>query len=391
MRSIRSADADTGVVHADAGATVEDAWRAMLPRGWWLPVAPGTMRPTLGGAVAMNVHGKNHFAAGGFGEHVLALEVATTDGRVVEVAPGHPDFRAFTGGMGLLGLVTGVRLKMKRVHSGRLAVEGVECPSLGGMIADMERRAPDADYLVGWVDAFHPAGRGILHAARNLGPGEDPDAAGSFGNGVQELPPRIAGVVPRALASAALGPFASPAGMRWMNRVRYGISWLRGAHAFRDAHVRFTFLLDFVPGWERLYDPGGFIQHQVFVPKARAAELLLSNLARCRAAGIVPWLGVLKKHRDCPSLLAHALDGYSLALDFPVTAANREGLWRLCAEMDEAVADAGGRCYFAKDLTARPEFVARCYPGIPAFREAKRRWDSAGVLTSDLAVRLRIV
>lgn len=389
---VRSFDPATGTIVVEAGVTIETLWRTAVPHGWWPAVVPGTMRPTVGGAISMNVHGKNHFRAGGFGEHVDVVEVVLADGRteIVHASADEELFRAVLGGFGLLGVVTAARLRMKRVHSGLLDVTAVPAGSLGELVAEFERRADAADYLVGWVDCFHPEGRAVLHEARYLAEGIDPDPRGTLRLGAQDLPEKILGVVPRGAFPVALGLFASPHGMSVLNALKHRAAALRGEHAFRQPHAQFAFLLDYVPEWKRIYRPGGLIQYQSFLPRDAALRVHTELLAMCRARGIVPWLGVYKKHRACPFLMTHAVDGYSFAMDFPVTAQNRERLWALCRDMDEVVFAAGGRFYFAKDLTATPEGLRRAYPNIERFLALKRRLDPADLLTSDLAIRLGI-
>jgi FAD/FMN-containing dehydrogenase len=389
---VRAFDPAAGTIAVEAGVTIETLWRTGLPYGWWPAVVPGTMRPTVGGAIAMNIHGKNHFKAGGFGEHVLEIEVVVPPGefRVLRPERDQEFFRAVVGGFGLLGVVTLARLQLKRVHSGLLDVTAVPLATFEDLVAEMERRAADSDYAVGWIDCFDPRGRSVLHTARHLAEGADEDPVRTLAAGAQELPPRIFGV-PRGVIPVLLSPFASPGGMALMNAGKWRAASWKGVHTFRQPHVQFAFLLDFIPNWKRIYEPGGLIQHQSFVPREHAARVHAELLALCRARGIVPWLGVYKRHRQCPFLMTHALDGFSLALDFPVTAENRARLWALCAEMDEIVLAAGGRFYFAKDLTASPEALRRAYPNLPRFLELRRSLDPRGVLTSDLAQRLGIV
>jgi FAD/FMN-containing dehydrogenase len=389
---VREFDPRRGTAVVEAGVTIDTLWRTALPHGWWPAVVPGTMRPTVGGCVAMNVHGKNQFKVGGFGEHVEELEIALPSGerrRLTSVEDAEL-FRAVVGGFGMLGVVTAARLRLKRVHSGLLDVTAVPIASLPAMIEEFERRAPTSDYLVGWVDCFDEAGRGVLHAAKHLGPDVDPTPKATLAVAAQELPPRILGVVPREVVPSVLSLLAGPTGMSSLNRSKYLAAKLRGVHSFRQPHVQFAFLLDYVPGWKRIYAPGGLIQYQSFVPRDAAARVHGELLALCRTRGMTPWLGVYKKHRACPVLMSHAVDGYSFAMDFPVTAANRDALWKLCAEMDEIVLAAGGRFYLAKDLTASPAALERAYPGLARFREIKRELDPNGVLTSDLAVRLGV-
>jgi FAD/FMN-containing dehydrogenase len=392
LNAVRSFDRAAGTAVVEAGVTIEGLWRTALPHGLWPAVVPGTMRPTVGGSIAMNIHGKNHFKAGGFGEHVESVDVAFATGETRTISPERDAelFRAVVGGFGLLGVVTSARLRLKRVHSGLLDVTAVPLASLAALVEEFERRAPAADYLVGWVDCFHAEGRAVLHEGRHLPAGADPLSAETLQAPAQELPTRVAGVLPRAAVPHLLAAFGSAAGMSFVNAMKFRATSLRGVRSFREPHVRFAFLLDYVPGWKRIYRPGGLIQYQSFVPRDAAVAVHTRLLALCRERGIVPWLGVYKKHRACPFLMAHGVDGYSFAMDFPVTAANRERLWALCREMDEIVLAAGGRFYFAKDLTATPEALRRAYPNLDRFRELKRQLDPGGALTSDLAIRLGV-
>lgn len=392
LRNVRSFDAASGVAEVEGGVTIEDLWRTFLPRGWWPAVVPGTMRPTVAGSIAANIHGKNHYRAGAFCEHVEELEVAFVSGEVRRVRADRDAelFRALCGSMGLLAVVTAAKIRLHRVHSGRMRVRAFATPSLEQMIERLDALAPESDYLVGWVDCFDARGRGVVHTAHHFGKGEDPEGAASLAPSRQELPPRIAGLVPRSLAAPMMTPFARPAGIRLINALKYRSAALRGVHDFPEEHVRFAFLLDYVPGWKAIYAPGGLLQYQSFVPRDRAASVHTTLLRMCRERGIVPWLGVYKRHRACPSLLPYAMDGYSFAMDFAVTAAGRDALVAHCHAMDEVVLDAGGRFYFAKDQTATPDAARRALPALDEFRAWKRRLDPAGVLTSGLARRLRL-
>lgn len=393
LTRIRSFDAERGVADVEGGVTIEDLWRRFLPLGWWPKVVPGTMRPTVAGAVSMNLHGKNHWKAGGFGESVEEVELALTTGAIRRVgAAAEPElFRAVTGGLGLLGAVTSAKVRLHRVHSGRLRVTAFATRSLAEMYDAFDRRAGTSDYMVGWVDCFDGAARGVMHTARYLEPGEDPDAAATLAVARQDLPARLFGVVPRTLVAPMMKPLARPGGMRTINAVKFRSASVRGEHSFLEEHVRFAFLLDYVPGWKRIYEPGGLLQYQTFVPRARALEVHTEILRRCRERGIVPWLGVTKLHRACPSLLPHALEGISFAMDFPVTESGRDALVALCRELDAIVTAAGGRMYFAKDQTATPETVRSVYTELPRFLEHKRALDPAGVLTSDQARRTGVL
>lgn len=387
---IEPIDRDTGRVRVGAGVTIETLWRAAIPLGYWPAVVPGTMLPTVGGCVAMNVHGKNQYRAGVFGEHVDAFEMVLADGSTRRVTRDEELFRAVHGGFGMLGIVTAVELRLERVHSGRIDVTAVPCPSLADMLAAFEEREASADYLVGWIDAFDRNDRGLMHAARHFGPGEDAAGGSLLTVEAQELPGRFFGVVPRGLVGPLLQPFGSNPGVAFVNRMKYASARLSGTHRFRQSHAAFAFLLDYVPEWKRIYDPGGLLQYQTFVPKAVAAQVHGEILARCRKAGQVAWLAVLKRHKPDDYLMSHTLDGYSLALDFPVRPDNRDALFALCHELDRLVLGAGGRFYLAKDLTAEPASLRAAYPGLGRFLEWKRKLDPDCVLRTDMSRRLGV-
>ena len=158
----------------------------------------------------------------------------------------------------------------------------------------------------------------------------------------------------------------------------------------RQSHAAFAFLLDYVPNWKLAYQPGGLIQYQSFIPTESALEVFTEQLDLCRRAGNIPYLGVFKRHREDDFLMTHAVNGYSLALDFKVTASNRARLWQLCAEMDKLVIEAGGRFYFAKDSTLTPESFAPCLAEerVRRFLAIKRACDPEGLLETDLFRRI---
>jgi hypothetical protein len=184
-----------------------------------------------------------------FGEHVLAVDLVLPDGSERRVVRDDPLFHAVLGGFGMLGVVTALEMQLHRVHSGRLDVTAVPCASLGRLFDAFEERESEADYLVGWVDAFHRHGRGVVHSARHFEQGEDPVGETLLSAEGQRLPVRFFGVVPRALMGPLLQPFGSDFGVRWIDRTRYASARLRGRHRFRQSHAAFAVLLDHVPDW----------------------------------------------------------------------------------------------------------------------------------------------
>ena len=395
MSRILEWDPGMGRIRVEPGVTVRQLWQYAIEDGWWPPVVSGTMAVSIGGAAAMNIHGKNNWKVGTIGEHIEAFEMMLASGEIVRCSRDERSeiFHAAIGGFGMLGAFTSLTLRLKRVHSGLLDVEAVPVRSLDEMFDVVEARLAEADYLVGWLDPFARGaelGRGLVHQANYLHEGDDRQAAQTLRAVNQELPPTIVGVVPKSIMWRLMRPFTNPPGVRLVNAAKYRSSALQGRHRFRQSHAAFAFLLDYVPDWKRAYGPGGLIQYQSFLPAASARAVYREILERSQHAGLVPFLGVFKRHRVDPFLMTHAVDGYSLALDFQVTAHNRRRLWEHAAELTRVVLDGGGRFYFAKDstLTASQLEAYLAEARVQRFLEHKRALDPEMLLQTDLWRRL---
>ncbi len=382
-----------GILEAEAGLTIEGLWRRTIEDGYWPAVVPGTMHPTLGGCVAMNIHGKNNFRVGPFGDHVLGLDLLTAGGDLISCSrEENPDvFHAVIGGLGLLGAVVRVRLKLKQVKSGRLRVLAVTARSMDETFDLFEALLPKSDYVVGWTDCFARRGnlgRSALHAANYFEAGEDPDAQDSLHVEKQGLPASIFGL-PKGGLWKLMRPFTNAPGMAFINALRFHTAHLASGSTYVQSHVAFAFLLDYVPNWRLAYGPGGLIQYQIFVPHGGARECFHDVLTLCQRHRQVPYLGVMKRHRPDAYLLSHALDGWSMAMDFRVTRRNRARLWALTQVLTERVLDAGGKFYFAKDAVLRPNDVDRAYgrARLDQFNALKQKLDPANLFASDLTRR----
>jgi decaprenylphospho-beta-D-ribofuranose 2-oxidase len=349
------------------------------------------MFPTLGGCLAMNVHGKNNWREGPLGEHVLEFEALLPSGETVVCRPSLNEdlFYAMIGGLGVLGCFTRIRLQLKRIASGKVAVFAESSPNIRHMLERMDELKEDWEYVVGWVDGFpggRSVGRGQIHAANHLPEGADPNPGLSLRLESQDLPGSFFGVVPKSILWRFMKPFANNLGWRMVCLARYVMAKRGHGHRFEQSLAEFNFLLDYVPDWKRAYLPDGLIQHQCLVPKATAAEAFEAVLTCCQAAGLPPYLGVAKRHRPDRFLLTHAVDGYSLALDFRVTAGRRRRLSELTHTLDQVVLEHGGRFYFAKDSMLDPE-TTQSYLGQAAlarFFELKERCDPDNLLQTNL-------
>ena len=386
-------DPARGVAEVEPGVPLADVWRRALPDGFWPAVVPGTMFPTIGGCAAMNVHGKNNFCAGAFGEHVLAFELLLADGSTLHCTRDENGdvFHAALGGAGMLGAMTKVVLQLKPVESGRMRVEAVYGRDFGALFAAFDERLPKADYLVGWVDCFaggSALGRGQLHAAYHLHAADDPNARASLQLSQQELPTRIFGF-PKSQLWRAMAPFANDLGWRAVNLGKSAASKLTNGSTFLQSHAAFAFLLDYVPNWRSAYGARGFLQHQIFVPEPAARTVFPEALRRCQARGVIPYLAVLKRHRPDPFTLSHGLDGWSLAMDFAIPSGGDTALRACISELSDLVIESGGTFYLAKDQLVTAAQFERAYGSrLERFFAIKQRLDPGAMFQSDQTRRL---
>jgi FAD/FMN-containing dehydrogenase len=392
MKRVLAWAPDKGILKVEPGFTFEDLWQYTLEDGWWRPVMPGTMKPTLGGALGANVHGKNNWKVGTLGEHILEFTALLPNGKEVTCNPKKNSelFRAMIGGIGMLGVFTSITLQLKKIHSGNLRVHAWVEPSYQDMLTAMDANK-EHDYDVGWVDTTamgRNLGRGQMHTADYLKPGEDPNPAQTLSLRNQALPANIMGLLPRSIVWRILqlglmfniGVWGGNTAKYWLNR------FTENNKVFLQSFIAFNFLLDYVPDWERAYGRGGLIQYQTFIPKETAHDAHLEIMRYAKRRGLPAYLGVLKRHRPDNFLLSHAVDGYSLALDFKVPPRQPQRLARLTSELNQIALEADGRFYFAKDSTLTAD-VVRKYLGeavVKEFRALKAKVDPDNILQSDL-------
>lgn len=358
-------DPATGELVAEAGVSLAEVIAIFLPRGFFPMVTPGTKFVTLGGAVAADVHGKNHHGAGSFGDHVLWLDLLDGDGAVRRCsAQENPElFRATLGGMGLTGVVLRAAIRLRPVESAWIVQRTVVAPDLDAAIAAFESNL-SATYSVAWIDCLasgRDRGRSLIHlgehAARVDLPAER--AADPFA-----IRPRSTLAAPMDAPSWALNRWT----VRAFNQIYYTLG--RGAPQTRLVDWdRYFFPLDALRHWNRIYGARGFAQHQCALPLATARDALAEQLDAIAASGLGSFLAVLKRFGpgapDRP--LSFPIEGYTLALDFPLTGA----ALTLMERLDEITIAAGGRIYLAKDsrMTQRT-FEAGYAAGLPAMAAA---------------------
>ena len=348
-------DPATGVVRCEAGVLLAEILDFAVPQGWFLPVTPGTKFVTVGGAIANDVHGKNHHHAGTFGRHVLGFELVRSDGtrRWCSPAENADWFAATVGGLGLTGLVTVADVALKRIASPGMSVEIVRYPDLDAFFALTAESDRDYEYTVAWVDSMATGrglGRGLFMRANHA-------AAMTLD---RPRAPRRRLAVPVELPVAAINR-ATLKAFNWLY-YRRGPARRRGVVHYDP----YFYPLDAISDWNRLYGPRGMTQYQCVVPLADGPAAMRELLGRVAATRDASFLSILKKFGDVPSpgTLSFPRPGFTLTLDFPIR--GKETL-ALLDRLDEVVGAAGGAVYPAKDARMSGQSFRRYFPQWRAF------------------------
>ena len=376
-------DDTSGTLECEAGVSLETIIKTFLPRGWFIAVTPGTKFVTVGGAIANDVHGKNHHSDGSFSDFVDSFTLLIPTGEVLTCSRDENAdvFWATVGGIGLTGFILTARIRLLPVETAYAKTDYLRARNLDELLAILVERDTGYRYSVAWIDCLATGsrmGRGVVMLGEHAM--------------TDDLPPGI--VDPYSVNKPiALGvpidfpPIAlNPVSIRAFNEAFYAINPTSlGKLVDYD---RYFYPLDSIRDWNRIYGSRGFTQYQFIVPPD-AAEGLTTIIRRLSDAKQASFLAVLKRCGDGnPGLLSFPMPGWMLALDIPMT----PGLPSFLRELDRIVLDYGGRLYFAKDATTTPETIRAMYgDGIDRLREIRKRLDPDGVLSSDMALRLEII
>ena len=367
-------DVENARLVSEPGVTLRALQQLLVPRGLMLPVLPGTGFATLGGAVANDVHGKNHDRHGSIGDHVEWIELLLADGALQKVSPQSDPalFAATVGGIGLTGLMTAVCLRLLPAASNAVALREARARDLDHFFELFEATRNTATFSVGWIDALARGGRmgrGILETAEIAAESIPPESGR-----MRRVPFDLPGVLLNRMSIQAFNE-------AYYRRVpQSGRSRMLGFD-------RFFHPLDAIAEWNRLYGRRGFHQFQCVIPETEGRAGIGRLLEVISDAGGGSFLAVLKTlGGPGRGHLSFPLRGYTLALDFPA----RGGVDALLSRLERVTLDHGGRIYLAKDSSVSPEGFAAMYPALDEFREVLARVDPDGVFVSDLARRLRI-
>ena len=382
LNQIIGLDPATGVAVCEAGTSLEQLMTAGLPHGWFVPVSPGTRQVTIGGAIAADVHGKNHHVAGSFASHVREFSLLVPSGELKTVTPGgDPElFWATAGGMGLTGLITRAAVQLKKVSTSLVKVDTVRTADIDETMRTLSQHDAKYGYTVAWSDSL----------ARGAGLGRSVITSGDFA-AVEDLPAPARdnpfGFDPRPRLGV---PGAFPPGLLNRHSIRLANeAWYRKAPRLREGEIQtigqFFHPLDGIRNWNRVYGPGGFRQYQYVLPFGEE-QAVRRSFEMVSALPAPSFVTVLKRFGDAdPGFLSFPRPGWTLALDFP---ARTPALLPLLDRLDRLVMEHGGRVYLAKDShVARRAFEAM-YPRVEEFRKIRAEIDPARILASDLSRRL---
>lgn len=381
-------DPTTGVVRVLAGTSLDDLMRVTVPQGWFLPVTPGTKFVTIGGAIASDVHGKDHHAAGTFGTHVRSLVLGLPDGSTRTLTPdGTPDeFWATCGGMGLTGSIVEASVALRPIETSRISVDTDRAPDLDSLLAQLTEGEEHYRYSVAWID--------LLARGRHLG--RSVLYQGEFATRDQLAADRGTKEIgdPLAFDPPQLVP-APPAPSGLLNRFTiraFNELWFRKEPRHRRDELqtitKFFYPLDMIDRWNRLYGPKGFLQWQCLVPFGEE-DLLRSVVESIATSRTASFLAVLKRFGPAnPGPISFPAGGWTVNLDIP---AGDRAIAELLTRLDREIADCGGRVYLAKDSVLHPDLVPRMYPRLDEWRAIRNSLDPHHRITSDLARRLRLL
>ncbi len=387
LNRIHSIDADTALVDVDAGVNLDQLMRAALPFGLWVPVLPGTRQVTVGGAIACDIHGKNHHSAGSFGNHVRSMDLLTADGRIRRLTPsGGSDedtalFWATVGGNGLTGIIMRVTLAMTPTETAYFIADGDVTATLDETIAfHSDGSEADYTYSSAWFDA--------ISAPPKLG--RAAISRGSLAR-LDQLPPKLQKNPLKFDAPQLLTfPDVFPNGLA--NRFTFtpiGELWYRKSGTYRNKVqnlTQFYHPLDMFGEWNRAYGPAGFAQYQFVVP-TEAVDEFKRIIVDIQASGHYSFLNVFKLFGPgSQAPLSFPMRGWNVALDFPIKA----GVGEFLAGLDRRVLEFGGRLYTAKDSRTTAETFHAMYPRIEEWIAVRRKVDPDGVFMSDMARRLEL-
>lgn len=376
---VLSFDIKAGLFECESGLTLDKILDIIVPKGWFLPVTPGTKFITVGGAVASDVHGKNHHIDGSFSSHIMEMDIIGLNGEIISCSPTqNPElFWATCGGMGLTGIISRVKFDLKKIETSYIKQKQLKAKNLDEVIRFFDEYK-SYTYSVAWIDCLKKGngfGRSILMLGEHAKLDELPENKKS---NPLKLPPKKQVNFPFNLPSFILNKFT----VKVFNFLYYHKNFKKEINNV-VSYEPFFYPLDAILHWNRGYGKKGFVQYQFVLP-LESRQGLIEILNKISDKGLGSFLAVLKIFGKQDDLISFPMEGYTLALDFPV----RKGLFEFLDELDQVVLSYGGRLYMSKDARMKPEVLASGYKRLPEFKEIVKKYNPAGKFSSFQSERL---
>jgi decaprenylphospho-beta-D-ribofuranose 2-oxidase len=376
---ILSFNKTAGIFECQSGLMLDQILEVIVPGGWFLPVTPGTKFITVGGAVASDVHGKNHHIDGSFSNHILEMDIVLASGDTITCtrAINHDLFEATCGGMGLTGIISRVKFKLKKIETSYIRQKQIKAGNLEELIGLFDEYK-DYNYSVAWIDCLKKGphfGRSILMLGEHAGLN---DLDEKQNKDPLRLPKKKQINFPFNLPSWVLNAFTVKA----FNFLFYSKNFKREINNV-IGYEPFFYPLDAILHWNRGYGKKGFVQYQFVLP-LESKKGLVEILNRISDKGLGSFLAVLKVFGKQESIISFPREGYTLALDFPV----KEGLFEFLDELDQIVLQYGGRLYMSKDARMKPGILQHGYPDLKKFKDIVRKFNPDGMIHSLQSDRL---
>jgi FAD/FMN-containing dehydrogenase len=372
-------DEVNGIITCQSGILLSDLLQVIVPRGWFLPVTPGTKFITIGGAVASDVHGKNHHVDGSFSRHVVSMSILTGTGVTISCSANTNSdlFWATCGGMGLTGIILDVKFRLKRIHTAYIRQKQIKAKNLDEVMGLFEENSAYT-YSVAWIDCLKE-GKGFGRSILMVGEHASTDEV----NAEKKLVPKEKALltVPFYFPSFALNGFS----VKVFNALYYAKNYKRVMESVVH-YDGYYYPLDSILSWNKIYGKKGFVQYQFVLPLEASKEGLINILQRINKMGLGSFLAVLKLFGEQDDLISFPMKGYTLALDFPI----RPGLFPFLDELDKIVADYGGRIYLSKDARMKHEIFWKTYPYAKAFQQIIQKYDPENRFVSSMSQRLML-
>lgn len=376
---ILSFDTEKGIFECQSGLTLDKILDVIVPKGWFLPVTPGTKFITVGGAVASDVHGKNHHVDGSFSAHILEMDVITGTGEAITCsATAYPDlFWATCGGMGLTGVITRVKFDLKKIETAYIRQKQLKAKNLEEIIAFFEQYQ-HYTYSMAWIDCL-TKGKNFGRSILMLGEHATPDELPAKRKKSPLAPPKKLQITfPFNLPSWVLNTFT----VKLFNFFYYNKNFKKEINNVVP-YEPFFYPLDAIHHWNRGYGRKGFIQYQFVLP-LESKQGLIEILHRISDQGLGSFLAVLKVFGKQDDMISFPMEGFTLALDFPV----RKGLFEFLDELDQIVIRYGGRLYMSKDARMSPAVLQAGYKQLPEFINAVKKYNPTAKMRSLQSERL---